>query len=267
MCGKPFDTLIDGWSARFSQTFFPQITAHSTPYTHRHPHSEQRCHSKLIPIHRNFLSIFHENPIIYCQFIACDSFFPEFLQFFIRISMMTFIRSIEWAGKKLAKNKIKSNNSNSIHLSQSNQYSERCTLFHALASCGDVDVCDARIHESSVGYFCCYSISISFFFFFIVKVSNNTCCPLLPAVLTRNGHNLLILYMAFYAIWTFFRLGDFIVWCLLMWACENRFTVGFLSYFWNQKLYCMLLHNISVKDFIISGSKMSNNDNKSTKQC
>lgn len=148
MCGKPLDTLIDGWSARFSQTFSrkkPHTSTHTHPalHTHRHPYSEQRCYSKLIPLQRNFLSIFHENPIIYCQFIACDSFFAEFLQFFIGISMMTFISFDRKSGKKLAKNKIvqkEGSNSNSIHLSQSNQYSVRRTLFHALASSRDVDV-------------------------------------------------------------------------------------------------------------------------------
>lgn len=57
--------------------------------------------------------------------------------------MMTFISFDRKSGKKLAKNKIvqkEGSNSNSIHLSQSNQYSVRRTLFHALASSRDVDV-------------------------------------------------------------------------------------------------------------------------------
>lgn len=147
---------------------------HTHTHARIHPYTEK--YSELIPLQRNFLSIFHENPIIYCQFIACDSFFVESLQFFIRISMMTFIRSMkkewmserEWESKKLAENKIvqKKYNSNSIHLSQSNRINMYIfTLFRILASSTDV-WCTYRIYESRCGVCCsCYSISISVLFF------------------------------------------------------------------------------------------------------
>lgn len=114
------------------------------PANNRHPHSGAAMLFEINPTPTQFPLNFpwKSNNLlsVYCMWFI----FRRISAIFHRnISMMTFIRSIERAEKNSPKIKLckkESNHSNSIHLSQSNQYSVRRTLFHALASSGDVDV-------------------------------------------------------------------------------------------------------------------------------
>lgn len=83
ICGKPLDTLINRVGPLCFQKVFPQMTTHHRAQS---THTHTRCVISLtlrkwLGLYlqqQNLHSIFHQNPIIYCRFVVCNSFFVEF---------------------------------------------------------------------------------------------------------------------------------------------------------------------------------------------